>query len=102
MKANIASYERLKLEADDMELKIHSLEEISRVFKDIVEKNTEMKLASYISKRIEYQLHLNRISEYQKGISANEERINEIDVLLKDIENNLAEFSSKKESLIGY
>ena len=102
MKANIASYERLKLEADDMELKIHSLEEISRVFKDIVEKNSEMKLASYISKRIEYQLHLNRISEYQKGISANEERINEIDVLLKDIENNLAEFSSKKESLIGY
>ena len=36
MKANIASYERLKMEADDMEIKIKSLEEISRIYQEIL------------------------------------------------------------------
>lgn len=102
MKTNIASYERLKLEADDMELKIKSLEEIARIYNNIVDRKEEQNLASYISKRISYQFNLNRINELQKDIVNNEERINEIDEALKEIEINIKEFSLEKEKLIGY
>lgn len=102
MKTNIASYERLKLEADDMELKIKSLEEIARIYNDILDRKEEQKLASYISKRISYQFNLNRINELQKDIVNNEERIKEIDEVLKEIEININELSIQKEKLIGY
>ena len=102
MKANISSYERLKIEADDMELKIKSLEEISRLYNDILERKNEQKLSNYISKRISYQLNMNRINELQKDISSNEIRINEINNALEDIDRNLEEFNIQKENLIGY
>ena len=102
MKTNIASYERLKLEADDMELKIKSLEEIARIYNNILDRKEEQNLASYISKRISYQFNLNRINELQKDIVNNEERIVEIDEALKEIDLNIKEFSAQKEKLIGY
>ena len=102
MKANIGAYERLKLEADDMEVKIKSLEEISRIYQEILDRRNEQKLASYISKRISYQFNLNRINDLQNDIQVNENRINEIDNALIEIEANLNEFNLTKEKLIGY
>lgn len=102
MKTNIASYERLKLEADDMQIKIKSLEEISRIYDEILDRREEQRLSSYISKRISYQFNLNRINELQKDIVNNEVRIGEIDEALKEIELNLVEFNQQKEKLIGY
>lgn len=102
MKANITAYERLKLEADDMQLKIRSLEEISRIYQEILAHRNEQKLCSYISKRISYQFHLDRIQEFQRSIQSNEARIAEIDEALKEIDENLVQFNKEKESLIGY
>ena len=102
MKNNISAYERLKLEADDMQLKIRSLEEIGRIYNDILERRKEQKLASYISKRIAYQFNLNRINELQKDIETNSIRIEEIDEALKEIEINLEQLNHEKEALIGY
>lgn len=102
MKANISSYERLKIEADDMELKIKSLEEISRLYQEILSRKNEQKLSSYISKRISYQINLNKINELQKDIVSNETRIEEINNALEEIDHNLQEFNQQKENLIGY
>ena len=102
MKANIASYERLKMEADDMEIKIKSLEEISRIYQEILNRKEEQKLSSYISKRISYQFNLNKVNELQKDIQSNEIRIAEIDAALSQIDNELASFNAQKENLIGY
>ena len=102
MKANIASYERLKIEADDMELKIRSLEEISRIYQEILDRREEQKISSYISKRISYQMHLDRINELQKGIATNDQRIAEIDEALVDIDAQLENFNRQKESLISF
>ena len=102
MKANIASYERLKMEADDMEIKIKSLEEISRIYQEILNRKEEQKLSSYISKRISYQFNLNKVNELQKDIQSNEIRIAEIDAALSQIDNQLASFNAQKENLIGY
>ena len=102
MKANITAYERLKLEADDMEIKIKSLEEIRRVYDEILSRREDQKLASYISKRISYQLHLDQILELQRSIQSNDLRIREIDDAIQDIDQHLEEFNKEKEKLIGF
>jgi len=102
MKANITAYERLRLEADDMEVKIKSLEEIRRVYDEILQRREEQNLSSYISKRISYQLHLDRILELQRSIQTNDIRIHEIDEALSEIETHLHDFNLEKEQLIGF
>lgn len=101
MKANITAYERLRLEADDMEIKIKSLEEIKRIYNDILARREEQNLSSYISKRISYQLHLDQILELQRGIQTNDLRIHEIDDAIKEIDQHLESFNKEKEALIG-
>lgn len=100
MKANISSYERLKLEAADMELKIKSLEEISKLYEEILSKRNEQTLASYISNRISFQLSLERIKKLQNDITSNETRINEIKDTLVQIDNDIADLNNQKETLI--
>ena len=101
MKANISAYERLKLEADDMQIKIRSLEEIGRIYNEIVARRQEQLLASYISKRISCQFHLDKIIDLQNDIKVNESRIEEINEALKEIDIQLASLNREKENLIG-
>ena len=102
MKSNITSYERLKIEADEMMVKIKSLEEIHNIYQQIVDKRKEMSLASYISKRIFLQISSDYIASYHNDISRAEERIAEIDSSIREIESDIEALEEQKQTLIAY
>ena len=78
MRNNIQQYKRLEIEADNMKVKISRLEEIHRYYEEFKQKKLELNLASYISKRLTYQVYLNQISNLQKDVASSEARLEEI------------------------
>ncbi len=101
MRANIQQYKRLELEAASMEKKIVKLESIHNAYKDVQNKRNDLRLSSYMSKRVTYQTHLNMIANLQRDLNANEVRLKEINDDIKNIENEINEFQAKKEALIA-
>ncbi len=101
MRANIQQYKRLELEAENMQIKIKRLEEIHNQFIEYSNKKRDLNLASYISKRITYQVFLNQITNLQKDVESNKNRLSEIDGQLKDIDDEIVSLTKQKESYIG-
>ena len=101
MRANIQQYKRLEIEASSMETKVSRLEKIHNAYKEVQARKSDLALSSYIIKRVNYQVILNNIMNLQRDIQANELRIREINEELKNIDNEIKEFTTKKESLIA-
>lgn len=101
MRANIQQYKRLELEAENMQLKIRRLEEIQKQFNEYSSRKKDLNLASYISKRITYQVFLNQISNLQKDVESNQNRLVEIDEQLKEIDDTIVSLTKQKEAYIG-
>lgn len=101
MRNNIQQYKRLEIEADNMKVKISRLEEIHRYYEDFKQKKLELNLASYISKRLTYQVYLNTISNLQNDVASSEARLNEIVKELEQIEDNLSQLRKTKDNLIA-
>ena len=100
MRGNIQNYKRLELEAENMQEKINKLETISNQFKDYKSKKDSLTLASYISKRITYQVYLNQISLYQKDIETGKNRLEEIEKQLREIDREIEESTKQRENYI--
>lgn len=101
MRSNIQQYKRLELESENMQIKIKRLEEIHNQYLDFYSKKKDLNLASYISKRITYQVFLDQISTLQKDISSNNNRLEEIEQQLVDIDKEISTLTKQKESYIG-
>lgn len=101
MRNNIQQYKRLEIEAENMQVKINRLEEIHRHYEEYDKRKQELKLASYVSKRITYQVFLNSIQNLQKDISSSENRLNEIVKELASIDSQLESLHKQKEGLIA-
>lgn len=101
MRNNIQQYKRLEIEADNMKVKISRLEEIHRYYEEFKQKKLELNLASYISKRLTYQVYLNQISNLQKDVASSEARLEEIVKELENIDANLESLQKTKENLIA-
>ena len=96
MRANIQQYKRLEIEADNMQVRINRLSEIHNFYEEYAKRKMENKLASYISKRITYQVYLNNIQNLQKDISKAETRLVEIASELNAIESQIQEEQNQK------
>lgn len=101
MRSNIQQYKRLELEAENMQIKISRLEEIKKQYDLYAEKKRDLNLASYISKRITYQVFLNQISNLQKDIESSNNRLSEIDNEIKEIDEEISSLTRQKETYIG-
>ncbi len=101
MRANIQQYKRLEIEAENMQVKIRKLEEIHAQYEDYAAKKKDLNLASYISKRITYQVFLDQIANLQRDVESNRNRLIEIDAQLKDIDAEIQTLTKQKESYIG-
>ena len=101
MRANIQQYKRLELEAENMQIKIRRLEEISQKYQDYASKKRDLNLASYISKRITYQVFLDQITHLQRDVESNKNRLSEIDSQIIEIDEEIASLTKQKESYIG-
>lgn len=101
MRENIQQYKRLEIEASSMETKICKLEKIHEAYLDVKNKQNDLNLSSYISKRVTYQVHLNTIMNLQRDIQSNELRLQEINQELIKIDEEIKEFQNKKETLIA-
>lgn len=101
MRANIQQYKRLELEAENMQIKIKRLEDIHKQWLEFSARKRDLNLASYISKRITYQVFLNQITNLQKDVESNKNRLGEIDNQLKEIDEQIASLTKQKESYIG-
>lgn len=101
MRANIQQYKRLELEAENMQVKIKKLEDIHQKYQEYATKKNDLNLASYISKRITYQVFLDQISHLQKDVESNNNRLKEIEHQLIEIEDEIVALTKQKESYIG-
>ena len=101
MRNNIQQYKRLEIEAENMQVKINRLEEIHRHYEEYDKRKQELKLASYVSKRITYQVFLNSIQNLQKDISSSENRLNEIVKEFASIDSQLESLHKQKDGLIA-
>ncbi len=101
MRENIQQYKRLEIEATAMEGKIAKLEQIHNAYLEVMNRQADLNLSSYISKRVTYQVHLNTIMNLQRDIQSNELRLKEINDEILKIDEEIKEFESKKESLIA-
>ena len=102
MNENIKSYERLKIQADDMRIKIAALEKIQAVYSKIVEKRNEQNLASYISKRTNLEIIRQRIDNLHKEKFSCEARIQEIEQEIIEIDTQINDLNNSKERLIAH
>lgn len=84
-----------------MQVKIRKLEEIHAQYEDYAAKKKDLNLASYISKRITYQVFLDQIANLQRDVESNRNRLIEIDAQLKDIDAEIQTLTKQKESYIG-
>lgn len=101
MRANIQQYKRLELEAENMQIKIRRLEEIHKQYQEFASRKRDLNLANYISKRITYQVFLDQISNLQKDVDSNKNRLVEIDDQIKEIDLEIVSLTKQKESYIG-
>lgn len=101
MRENIQQYKRLEIEAESMQRKIDQLEVISKNFKEYKNRKEEQNLASYISKRITYQIYLDNLSNLQHDIISCENRIVEIEKEMVEIDDKISVLEKEKEQLIG-
>ncbi len=101
MQENIRQYKKLEIEAEAMQVKIKKLEDIQEVYNQFASKKDELNLASYISKRVTYQMHLNRIQTLRDDITASKERLQEIDREVQELENQSKELNTLKEQYIA-
>ncbi len=101
MRNNIQQYKRLEIESNIMEEKIRKLESISASYREVKNRREELDLSSYISKRVTYQVHLNNILNLQHDLEANELRMKEINEKIRQIDEEIAEFTAQKETLIA-
>ena len=101
MRNNIQQYKRLELEAENMQVKIKRLEEIKNQYDVYASKKRDLDLASYISKRITYQVYLNQITNLQKDIESSNNRLVEIETELKEIDEEINNLTRQKETYIG-
>jgi uncharacterized protein YPO0396 len=101
MRNNIQQYKRLEIEASNMKQKITRLEEIQNAYNEYNSKKQDLNVASYVSKRITYQVYLNTISNFQKDISSSETRLQEISSELTSIEDKIKDLNKQKENLIA-
>lgn len=101
MRANIQQYKRLEIEADSMQQKIVKLEAIHEQYLKYKEKKEELNLASFISKRITYQIHLDNISHLQSDIQGSKDRIVEIEKEIISIESRIKTLEKQKEGYIA-
>ncbi len=101
MRDNIQQYKRLEIEASSMEEKINKLEKIHQAYQEVLNKKSDLDLASYISKRVTYQVHLNSIKNLQSEMQSNELRLHEIASEIEKIDIEIQDFQAKKESLIA-
>ena len=101
MRNNIQQYKRLEIEANNMQQKISRLVEIQNAYNEFNEKKKDLNVASYISKRITYQVYLNTIANFQKDITASETRLKEISVELVSLEDKISDLNKQKENLIA-
>ncbi len=101
MRDNIQQYKRLEIEATDMERKISKLEKIHEAYLDLQNKQNDLNLAAYISKRVSYQVNLDVVKNLQHDLQSNEIRLQEIASEIENIDKEIKSLQEKKENYIA-
>jgi energy-coupling factor transporter ATP-binding protein EcfA2 len=101
MQTNIEQYKLLELEAKKIQTKIDSLSSIHNAYEDFSKVKENLVLADYVTDKANYETYKADLEGYTTKLADSKKRVDEIDGLLLQYDNQMGELKQEKESYLA-
>jgi len=101
MQTNIEQYKLLEVEAKKLQVKIDALNEIKQAYANYQKVKDNLVLADYVMNRSVYETNKLSLEKYQQQLEKNNQRIVEINRLLKEKDAQINELKQESEAYLA-